>query len=50
MSHLGSDKWFRKTQVIPEFGGFYNVRGILLGGVSNCEELVGFYLEVCLTL
>ena len=21
MSHKGSDKWFRKTQIIPRFGG-----------------------------
>ena len=46
MSHLVSDKWFRKTQVIPEFGGFYNVREILLGGVSDCEELVDFTWRV----
>ena len=40
MSHLGSYKWIRKTQVIPEFGVDYNVRGVLLGGLSECEELV----------
>jgi len=35
MSHLVSDKWFRKTQVVPEFGGFYNVYGILSWRVSD---------------
>ena len=41
MSHLVSYKWIRKTQVIPELGGFYKNMGILLGDVSDCEELVG---------
>ena len=45
MSHLGSYKWFRRTQVIPEFGGFYKNVGNLLGGVSDCEELSGGYLQ-----
>jgi len=41
MSHLGSDKWIRKTQVIPEYVVFYKNVGILLGWLSDCEELVG---------
>jgi len=41
MSHKVSYWWIRITQVIPEFGGFYKNGGILLGGVSDCEELVG---------
>ena len=32
MFHLVSDKWFRKTQYIPELGVFYKCVGILLGG------------------
>ena len=32
---------FSITQYIPEFGLFYKNVGILLGGVSDCEELVG---------
>jgi len=40
MSHLVSYKWIRKTQVIPEYVGFYKNVGILLGG-SDCEELMG---------
>jgi len=28
MSHLGSDKWFRKTQVIPEYVVFYKEVGV----------------------
>jgi len=38
---LVSYKWFRKTQVIPEYVVFYKNVGILLEGVSDCEELVG---------
>ena len=41
MSHLVSYKWIRKTHVIPEYVVFYNNVGVLLGGVSDCEELVG---------
>ena len=41
MSHLVSYKWIRRTQCIPQFGGFYKEVGILLGGLSDCEELVG---------
>ena len=41
MSHLDSYKWFRKTQVIPEYVVLYNKVGILLGGCLTCEELVG---------
>jgi len=41
MSHLVSYKWIRKTQVIPEYGGFYKNVGILLGDCLTCEELVG---------
>ena len=33
--HLVSYKWIRKTQVIPEFGGFYKNVGILLGGLQR---------------
>jgi len=40
MSHLDSYKWFRKTQVIPEYVVLYNKVGILLGGCLTCEELV----------
>jgi len=36
MSHLGSYKWFRKTQVIPEYVVFYN----------ECEEM---RMSICLT-
>jgi len=32
---------FRRTQYIPELGLFYKKVGILLGGLSDCEELVG---------
>ena len=28
MSHLGSYKWFRKTQVIPEYVVFYKEVGV----------------------
>ena len=38
MSHLGSYKWIRKTQVIPELGVFYKEVG-RLWRVSDCEEL-----------
>jgi hypothetical protein len=41
MSHLVSYKWIRRTQFIPQFGGFYKEVGILLGGVSDCEKLGG---------
>jgi hypothetical protein len=30
---------FQRNQFIPEFRGFYKNMGILLGGVSDCEEL-----------
>ena len=33
MSHEVSYKWIRKTQVIPEFGGFYKKVGFYLEGV-----------------
>ena len=45
MSHLVSYKWIRKTQVIPEYVVFYKNEGILLGDVSDCEELVGGYSQ-----
>ena len=41
MSHLVSYKSFRLNQCIPELWGFYKKVGILIGGVSDCEELVG---------
>ena len=41
MSHLVSNKRVRKTQLIPELGVIYKEVGILLGGMSDCEELVG---------
>jgi len=31
---------FRSTQYIPRFGRFYKNVGILLGGLSDSEELV----------
>jgi len=31
MSHLFSDKWFRRNQVIPELGLNYKEVGVLLG-------------------
>jgi len=36
MSHLGSYKWIRKTQIIPRFGGVLQGSG----------DLLGVYLEV----
>jgi len=45
MSHLVSYKWIRKTQVIPEYVVFYKNVGILLGGLSDCEGLVGGYSQ-----
>ena len=36
---------YRKTQYIPELGLNYNVCGNLLGGLSDCEELVGHLME-----
>ena len=41
MFHLVSYKWFRSTQFIPQFGGFYKEVGILLGDCLTYEELVG---------
>ena len=44
MSHKVSYKLIRKTQVIPEFGGFYNVWGIyleVLGEGVIIEEIEG---------
>jgi len=35
MSHLVSYKWIRKTQFIPELGGFYNEVGFLLGRIRT---------------
>jgi len=32
---------FKRNQFVPEFRGFYKNVGILLGGVSDCEESVG---------
>ena len=43
MFHLVSYKWFRRTQYIPKFRGFYKKVGILLGGcltVKNQWELL----------
>ena len=31
----------RRTQYIPQFEGVIQESGILLGGLSDCEELVG---------
>ena len=36
-----SYKWFRRTRNITELGLDYKEVGILLGGLSDCEELVG---------
>ena len=48
MSHLVSYKWFRRTQYIPEFGGFYKKVGDFTWWVSDCEELVGVtYRRLC---
>ena len=41
MSHLGSYKWFMRTQYIPELGVDYNVWGIIT------QEMMGF--DYCLT-
>ena len=41
MSHLVSYKSCRLNQCIPELGLNYKEVGILLGGVFDCEELVG---------
>ena len=41
MFHKVSYEWFRVTQYIPELGLFYKNVGILLGVVSDFEELVG---------
>ena len=30
--------WFRKTQVIPEYGGFYKNVGVLLGGCLTVKN------------
>ena len=46
MSHLVSYKWIRKNQVIPRFWGVLQGSGDFTWRVSDCEELVGFYLEV----
>ena len=43
MSHLGSYWWIRKTQVIPELGLNYNVRGVLLGVCLIVKNRVGGY-------
>jgi len=32
-------KWIRRTQYIPEFGGFYNNLGILLGGCLTGDAI-----------
>jgi len=41
MFHLVSYKRFRRTQYITSIGWFYKNVGIFLGGLSDCEELVG---------
>ena len=41
MFHKFSYWWIRRTLYIPRFGGVLQELGILLGGVSDCEELVG---------
>jgi len=41
MSQLVSYKSCRLNQYIPELGRFCKNSGILLGGVSDCEELSG---------
>ena len=38
MSHLVSYKWFRRTQYIPKFRGFYKKVGILLGGCLTVKN------------
>ena len=38
--------WFRRTQNITPIGFFYKNVGILLGGVSDCGELVGVNQDV----
>ena len=44
MFHLGFRLvGFRRTLLIPQFGGELQEVGILLGVVSDCEELVGSY-------
>ena len=40
MSHLVSYRWFRRTQVIPEYVVFYNNVGDYTWRVPDCEELV----------
>jgi len=40
MFHLGSYWLFRRIQCIPRFGEFYKNVGNLLGGLTDCEELV----------
>ena len=53
MFHLVSYWWFRRTQYITSIGLFYKKVGIVLGGLSDCEELVGegkpnrFRWEIC---
>ena len=44
MSHLVSYKWFRKTQVIPEYVVFYK-KWEDCGGCLTYEELSGSYLQ-----
>ena len=41
MSHLVSFKWFRKTQVIPEYVVFYKNRV----GCGGCEEEESFWKQ-----
>ena len=43
MFHKASFWWFMVTQYITSIGLFYKKVGILLGGVSDCEELVVLY-------
>ena len=33
--------WFSRTQYITSIGLIYNVWGVLLGVLPDCEELVG---------
>ena len=42
MFHLVSHKWFRRTQVIPELGGFYKEVGRLWK--ESALELMGVKL------
>jgi len=42
---LVSDKWFRRTQYIPRFGGVLQESGDFTWRVSDREELSGVYSQ-----